>query len=215
MHEFNELELLKITKAFREKRVYENFSYRFGEGIYALLGVNGCGKSTLISLMAGIEDCDTGEIYINNIDLKKNPQAAKSCLAYIPDKPDIYPFMTGQDFLELIASIKKVTTISENLLELFSLHDMRLKQFHEMSLGTQKKFFIIAGLLGNPGIILLDEPTNGLDPTSITHLINELLKYRKAGAVIIFSSHDLPFTNALEAQKCYLSNQVNYAFTTT
>lgn len=184
-------ELQNVSKSFSGKSIFENLSYQFYSGCYAILGANGAGKSTLLELMAGALPTDSGQILVNNINLEKDPVLARKQLGYIPDKTMIYPFIKGNEFLHFICGIKK-TQFNEDvslLLQQFQLENCIELTFGEMSLGTQKKFMILAGLIGNPSVVILDEPTNGLDVLSQEALIN-YINLHKQNKIFIIASHD-------------------------
>jgi ABC-2 type transport system ATP-binding protein len=187
----NQLSVKNINKKIGNKTIIKNFNYLFDVGAYAVTGPNGIGKSTLIRLLSGAENPDKGEIFINKINLLHSPYQAKKLLAYVPDQSFIYPFLTGKEFLNLIIKLRSYTTpVNLNeLIILFNLSSVLDKFFSEMSLGTQKKFMLIAALCFKPHLLIMDEPTNGLDELSKANLI-EIINQWKTSHIIIYATHD-------------------------
>lgn len=188
------LKIVNLYKNYGDNVILDNYNYEFEFGSYAIIGANGVGKSTLLSILAGIEKPDSGYIFIDGVCLGINSYEAKKKLGYVPDKTYIYPFLTGKCFLQLIMDIKNADDRNNvlSLQKLFKLDDFLNVQFSEMSLGTQRKFMITAAFIGNPKIILMDEPTNGLDFESNSVLVDLVIDYSKNN-VVIFSTHDKSF----------------------
>lgn len=189
-----------ISKAYGSKQVLSGISYQFGHGVYALHGPNGIGKSTLLSILAGIVAADAGRVLIDGYDLERQPLAAKARLAYVPDECPVYPFMTCAELLNLVASAKKgaVTQDINELVKQLGLTSHLGTRFGEMSLGTQKKAMIAASWIGNPAVTLMDEPSNGLDRAARGVLIERVLQ-SSANRVILISTHDAEFAHAAGA----------------
>lgn len=186
------LRIENIRKRYGERVIFQGLHYRFGAGCVALRDENGSGKSTLLGILAGTMDADEGDVWINGHSLRDAPLKAKSSLAYVPDDCMAYPFQTGREFLELVAAAKK-TVVDSRTVELahrFGLAPHLEKRFDQMSLGTRKKIFLSATTLGEPSVIIADEPGNGLDAAArgvLMDLFGTLAKDR----VVFFSSHDL------------------------
>lgn len=199
------LNLQNITKTLTRKNLFKDFSYDFSLGTYCIVGVNGSGKSTLLMLMAGILPYDNGAIQINGIDLMKAPVIAKQQFSYIPDKNIIFPFVKGREFIRFILTIKKAEmgVDAVELMKKFNLFSYMDFPFSEMSLGTQKKFMIIAAIIGNPSILIMDEPTNALENTANEAFLQYLLKHKKSKLIII-ASHDQQLINNLASEKLLL-----------
>ena len=130
-----------------------------------LFAENGVGKSTLLKLLVGALEPTSGTIHINGINLATLPTQAKRELGFIPDRPMVYPGMYREDLLELVSKVKGTDypEASKLIVERLRLAPFTNKRFDSTSLGTQKKFFLVAGLLGSPRILILDEPTNAID----------------------------------------------------
>ncbi|MES2406483.1 MAG: ABC transporter ATP-binding protein [Pseudomonadota bacterium] len=190
----------QLGKTYGSHSVFENLSHRFSCGTFALQGPNGIGKSTLLALLAGAQTPDTGEIWIDGHLLGGEAIAAKRRLSYVPDECPIYPFISGKDFLRFVAAAKKTKPGKETDdlvagLGLFPYLDTR---FDAMSLGTQKKFMLCAAWIGDPAVMLIDEPTNGLDAAS-KELLVRLFEDRQNRSVVLFSTHDAEFVETVNA----------------
>ncbi|MEH6433527.1 ABC transporter ATP-binding protein [Massilia sp. DD77] len=189
-----------LRKRFGDKLVFDHLTLSLGVGVVALTGENGSGKSTLLSLLCGIHAPDAGDIVIAGHDLRKDPVRAKSRLAFVPDEPVAYDFMTGFEYLTMMLTLKRMRPEEHDpaILERFHIDPYRHLQFKDMSLGTQRKFMLAGGLLGKPAVLLMDEPTNGLDAASkatLAALVNE----RRHDTLVLFSTHDHVFMAMTEA----------------
>ncbi|MCF6237889.1 MAG: ABC transporter ATP-binding protein [Candidatus Marinimicrobia bacterium] len=175
------------------------------DGRYALVGGNGAGKSTLLKILVGSEDADSGQVIMGGHDMKSDHIEARRKFSYVPDKPLVYPFLTGEEFLRMIASMHHIKQDDDidKLVQQFGLVPHVEKKFSEMSLGTQRKFFLVAALMAKPSILFMDEPTNGLDQDTLDNLV-ELLTNDDAPRLVLFSSHDQDFIKRLSATKLNL-----------
>jgi ABC-type multidrug transport system ATPase subunit len=193
-----------VFKKYGSHIILENFSYHFELGIHVVSGKNGQGKTTLLKILSGAENFDKGNIVFDRKSLQKNSIAFKKNISYVPDKLMIYPFLTGQELLSMIAKIKLGISDIENnininnLIERLNLRSHLHKTLGEMSLGNQKKSMIVAGLLSDTNIIIMDEPTNALDELSRNFLIDYFIK-NKLKKIIIISTHDREFVKQLDA----------------
>ena len=154
-----------LGKSYGARAIFQSAHLSLDTGVYALQGPNGIGKSTLLALLAGALPADAGDVWIDGVSLTHAPLAARQRLSYVPDESPIYPFMTGRELLNLVAMAKK-TVVMQDMLALvngFGLDAHLNTRFTAMSLGTQKKFLLSAAWIGDPLVLLLDEPSNGLD----------------------------------------------------
>lgn len=191
----------RITKSYNEHQIFHDLSYHFDTGIYAIQGPNGIGKTTLLEIFSGAIAADFGDVWIKSINLNKSPLAARLCLSFVPDESPIYPFMSGIELLEFVAMAKKTRLGAEimQLVEQFGLSQYLNTRFSAMSLGTQKKFMLCAAWIGEPQVLLLDEPSNGLD-IAARELLAGLLQERRQSRLILFSTHDADFIAACAAK---------------
>ena len=199
--DFTMLRIGNIRKRYGERVIFQGLHHRFGAGCVALCDENGSGKSTLLGILAGTVDADEGDVWINGHSLREAPFEAKSSLAYVPDDCMAYPFQTGREFLEFVASTKK-TVVDHVTLEVahrFGLAPHLEKRFEQMSLGTRKKIFLSAVTLGKPSVIVADEPSNGLDAAA-RGVLMDMFRTLAEDRVVFFSSHDPEFTEGCRAR---------------
>lgn len=201
------LTVKNLSQSYAAKQIFKDFSYNFSIGCHVVSGANGVGKSTLLSLLAGVIQPDHGKILFNDIDLTTEAVKAKSQLAYVPDKALIYPFITGGEFLQFIKKVKKTSdiTAAHEAMEAFKLTSLIHMPFSEMSFGTQKKFMITASLIGQPNFILMDEPVNGLDNTAKDYL-KSYIELNLQKKIFIITTHDKDFSTQVQTQELKLLN---------
>ena len=170
--------------------------------IYAFIGQNGAGKTTLLKAITGLHDFDRGSVTIDGIDLKTDPQEVKRRIAYIPDNPDIYEFLTGIQYLQLIADVfhvpaadreRRVADYAERFEITGALGDLISSYSH----GMKQKLVLISALLHAPKLLIMDEPFVGLDPKAV-FVLKELMREMTAeGGAIFFSTHVLEVAEKL------------------
>ena len=197
------LRIEHLTKTYGVKKAVDDLSLHIAPGeIYGFIGHNGAGKTTTIKSCSGILQFDAGEIYIDGISIKDNPIACKRHLAYIPDNPDLYEFMTGIQFLNFIADIFGVSAADRKesiyrYTDMLGLTDDLAQPISAYSHGMKQKLAIIAALIHEPKLIIMDEPFVGLDPKA-SHLLKELMRQIcDAGGAIFFSTHVLEVAEKL------------------
>ena len=191
------LRIEHLTKKYGEKVAVDDLSLHIAPGeIYGFIGHNGAGKTTTLKSAVGILNFDEGEIFIDGISIKENPLEAKRRLAYIPDNPDLYEFMTGIKYLNFIADIYKVSAEDRqarihDLAERFKLTADLAQPIAAYSHGMKQKLAVISAFLHEPKLILMDEPFVGLDPTA-SHLLKQMMRELcDRGGAIFFSTHVL------------------------
>lgn len=170
--------------------------------IYAFIGHNGAGKTTTLKCIAGIHDFDSGEIMINGSDLKKDPLGCKRSLAYLPDNPDLYEYLTGMQYLKFIADIFQVEEESrkeriEKYASSFEITQSLGDLISTYSHGMKQKLALISALVHEPKLLILDEPFVGLDPKAAVILKDEMRKICAGGGAILFSTHVLDVAEKL------------------
>ena len=197
------LYIRNLTKTYGEKRAVDDLSLHIAPGeIYGFIGHNGAGKTTTLKSVAGILQFDTGEITIGGLSLHDDPIGCKRQLAYIPDNPDLYDYMTGIRFLDFVADIFGVDTAVrreriEKYAALFELSGDLSQPISAYSHGMKQKLAIIAAWLHNPGLIIMDEPFVGLDPKA-SHLLKGMMReVCTNGGAIFFSTHVLEVAEKL------------------
>ncbi len=182
-----------ISKRYGSKKALNGVNFQFEKGITGLLGPNGAGKSTLIGLIATIDTPTTGMITYNGVDIVSNPNSIRNELGYLPQSFGIYPNMTPIEFLEYMAALKKINRASakkriNDLLEVLHLSDVGKRQVGGFSGGMKQRVGIAQALLNDPKVLIVDEPTVGLDPEERIQFRN-LLSSLAEGRTIIFSTH--------------------------
>ena len=197
------LKITHLTKTFGEKKAVDDLSLEIAPGeIYGFIGHNGAGKTTTLKSVVGIQQFDAGEITIGGISLKKDPLACKRQLAYIPDNPDLYDFMTGIKYLNFIADIFGVSASDRqerirNYADLFELTDDLAQPIAAYSHGMKQKLAIISAWLHEPKLIIMDEPFVGLDPKAAHILKGMMRELCDRGGAIFFSTHVLEVAEKL------------------
>ncbi|MEG1149892.1 MAG: ABC transporter ATP-binding protein, partial [Bacilli bacterium] len=181
----------------------DNISLTIKDGdICAFVGHNGAGKTTTLKSVVGILDFSQGEILINGVSIKENPIKCKEMLAYIPDNPDLYEHLKGIEFINFIADIYKVDkekrlTLIKKYADLFEMTDSLGNEISSYSHGMKQKVAIIAALIHEPSVLVLDEPFVGLDPTSTHNLKLIMNQMSSEGITIFFSTHILEVAEKL------------------
>lgn len=188
------LELKNVNKSFGKRKVINDISLEVKEGeIYGFLGPNGSGKTTTIKMILRLIDLDSGTITVNGYDTKKQFEKAMECIGAIVENPDMYKYMTGLENLKLHARIRNVDKKRiDEVLELVELKDRAKDKVGKYSLGMKQRLGLALTLLHKPKVLILDEPTNGLDPAGIKKL-RDILKEiaHKEGVAVFVSSHIL------------------------
>lgn len=188
------LELKNVSKSFGKRKVINDISLEVKEGeIYGFLGPNGSGKTTTIKMILRLIDLDSGTITVNGYDTKKQFEKAMECIGAIVENPDMYKYMTGLENLKLHARIRNVDKKRiDEVLELVELKDRARDKVGKYSLGMKQRLGLALTLLHKPKVLILDEPTNGLDPAGIKKL-RDILKEiaHKEGVAVFVSSHIL------------------------
>ncbi|SPW29450.1 Lipopolysaccharide export system ATP-binding protein LptB [Elizabethkingia miricola] len=172
----------------------KDISLEIGNGMFGLLGPNGAGKSSLMKTIVGLQKPTSGSIVFNGVNVSEDPDYIKQNLGFLPQDFGVYPKVSAYDLLEHIALLKGINNRTErkeqilNLLEKVNLSDFRKKEVHTFSGGMRQRFGIAQALLGNPKIIIVDEPTAGLDPEE-RNRFNSLLNDISKDVIVILSTH--------------------------
>jgi ABC-2 type transport system ATP-binding protein len=197
------LHIEHLTKAYGDKKAVDDLTLHIAPGeIYGFIGHNGAGKTTTLKSIAGILCFESGEITIDGHSVKEDPIACKQRIAYIPDNPDLYDFMTGIQFLNFIADIFGVDagTREARIAEYsasFELTEDLAQPISAYSHGMKQKLAMISAWLHEPKLILMDEPFVGLDPKA-SHLLKTMMRaFCDEGGAIFFSTHVLEVAEKL------------------
>ncbi|MDO4490040.1 MAG: ABC transporter ATP-binding protein [Lachnospiraceae bacterium] len=197
------LQIKELTKTFGEKTAVDNLSLHIQPGeIYGFIGHNGAGKTTTLRSVVGIQEFDKGEVLIDGTSIKADPLGCKAQIAYIPDNPDLYEFMSGIKYLNFIGDIFRVEpTIRKERIrkyaDLFALTSDLAQPIASYSHGMKQKLAIISAWIHDPKLILMDEPFVGLDPKA-AHILKEMMKeHCEKGGAIFFSTHVLEVAEKL------------------
>ena len=197
------LRIENLTKTYGKKRAVDNLSLHIAPGeIYGFIGHNGAGKTTTLKAVVGILQFDKGEVFIKGESIRKNPLACKQKIAYIPDNPDLYEFMTGIKFLNFIADIfgvpeEKRQERIRKYADLFEMTENLAQPIASYSHGMKQKLAIISAWIHEPKLIIMDEPFVGLDPKA-AHILKQMMReICDEGGAIFFSTHVLEVAEKL------------------
>ncbi len=192
-----------LTKIFGDFKAVDDVSLEVGRGeIFGFLGPNGAGKTTTIKMLAGLLKPDQGRILISNTDLEVDPEKCKRQTGYIPDRPFLYEKLTGEEFLQFIASlyqlpVERYNALVPEFLQLFDLTEWRHHLIESYSHGMRQKLIITSAFILEPPLIVVDEPMIGLDPKS-AKIVKELFKkHARKGGSIFLSTHSLEIAEEL------------------
>ncbi len=188
------IQVKNVTKKYGKALAVDNISFTINEGeIVGLLGPNGAGKSTTMNMITGFIEPTQGEIIVNGYDILKKPQKAKGEIGYMPEGVPLYTDLTVKEFVTYMAEIKQVKEKKEKvkkIIEQTGLEDVQNKLTKNLSRGYKQRVSMAGALVGEPKILILDEPTVGLDPKQITEIRNLIKELGKTHTVIL-SSHIL------------------------
>jgi ABC-2 type transport system ATP-binding protein len=187
------IEVDGLRKLYGDFPAVQGLSFRVGPGeVLGLVGPNGAGKTTTIRSIAGIIIPSSGQIRIAGHDLVKEPVAAKSALAFIPDEPHLFEYLTVEEHLRFVARLYRLGDVRSRipgLLQELDLSDKQRALPGELSRGMKQKLAIACGLLHDPRALLLDEPLTGLDPVGIRRMKTTIMRRAAGGSAVILSSH--------------------------
>ena len=196
------IEVEKLTKKYGDHVAVDNLSFRVERGmIYGFLGPNGAGKSTTMNMMTGYIAATSGTVKINGYDILKNPEQAKKSIGYLPELPPVYQDMTVYEYLKFVAELKKVKRSEqkaqiEDVMAQTRIEDVQNRLIKNLSKGYKQRVGLAQAIIGCPEVLILDEPTVGLDPKQIVE-IRELIRELAKKHTIILSSHILSEVSAV------------------
>ena len=189
------LKCKNLHKKIGKKEILKGVSLEVNEGdILGFIGPNGAGKTTTIKLILGLQGITSGDVNINGYDIKKDFTKAIRRVGAIIENPDLYMYLTGYENLKLVANMYKGIT-KERIMEVVKLVKLENRindKVSKYSLGMRQRLGVAQAILHNPNLLVLDEPTNGLDPEGIIEMRDLLKKLAKQGIAIFISSHNLP-----------------------
>ena len=204
------LEINGLTKIYGTTKAVDDLTLHIRPGeIYGFIGHNGAGKTTTLKSVAGILPFDAGEILINGRSIREQPMECKRDMAYIPDNPDLYEFMTGIRFLNFVADIYRVpadvrTAKIGELADVFEIKENLAQPIGSFSHGMKQKLALISAWLHDPKLILMDEPFVGLDPKA-SHTLKQMMRdVCDEGGAIFFSTHALEVAEKLCDEICII-----------
>ena len=198
------IEIKNVSKTYNgKKKVLKDVSFKIEDGeIFAFIGHNGAGKTTMIKSIIGILDFEEGDILINNKSIKDNPVECKKIMAYVPDNPDLYENMKAIDFINFICDMYEVDeeirrTNTIKYAKMFEIEDKLNDDISSFSHGMKQKVALIAALAHNPKVLIMDEPFVGLDPKAVYDMKEIMRDMAKNGKTIFFSTHILDVAEKL------------------
>lgn len=196
------IEVTNLTKKYGDHIAVDHLSFRVEKGqIYGFLGPNGAGKSTTMNIITGYLAATEGTVTIDGKDVQKDPEEAKCAIGYLPELPPLYVDMTVREYLDFVAELKKVPKKErkqqiDEVMEMTQITDMQQRLIRNLSKGYRQRVGLAQAILGYPEVIILDEPTVGLDPKQIIE-IRDLIKSLKEKHTVILSSHILSEVSAV------------------
>ena len=196
------LKIDSLTKSYGEKRAVDDLTLHIEKGeIYGFIGHNGAGKTTTLKSCVGLIGFDSGEIYVDGVSIRKYPIECKKMIAYIPDNPELYDFLSGIKYLDFIAGVYGVGEEKNErikaLSEAFEIADDLASPISSYSHGMKQKLAIISAYLHDPKLIIMDEPFVGLDPKASHTLKVMMREHCDKGGAIFFSTHVLDVAEKL------------------
>ena len=196
------IEVSNLTKKYGDHIAVDHLSFRVEKGqIYGFLGPNGAGKSTTMNIITGYLAATEGTVTIDGKDVQKDPEEAKRAIGYLPELPPLYVDMTVREYLEFVAELKKVPKKErkqqiDEVMEMTQITDMQQRLIRNLSKGYRQRVGLAQAILGYPEVIILDEPTVGLDPKQIIE-IRDLIRKLGENHTVILSSHILSEVSAV------------------
>ena len=196
------IEVNNLVKRYGDHTAVDHLSFKIEKGkIYGFLGPNGAGKSTTMNMITGYIASTEGTVTIDGHDILDEPEQAKKCIGYLPEMPPLYFDMTVGEYMNFVADLKKIPkdqkkSMVEDVMEMVKITDMKNRLIKNLSKGYRQRVGLAQAILGYPEVIILDEPTVGLDPKQIIE-IRDLIKSLKKKHTVILSSHILSEVSAV------------------
>lgn len=196
------IEVTNLVKRYGDHTAVDHLSFQIEKGkIYGFLGPNGAGKSTTMNMITGYIASTEGKVVIDGHDILEEPEEAKKCIGYLPEQPPLYFDMTVREYMKFAADLKKIPkkereSMIEEVMDMVKITDMKNRLIKNLSKGYRQRVGLAQAILGYPEVIILDEPTVGLDPKQIIE-IRSLIKELKKKHTVILSSHILSEVSAV------------------
>ena len=190
------IEIDKLSKRYRDLVAVNEISFNVAKGeIVGFLGPNGAGKSTTMKIITGFLPASSGSVKVSGVDVFEDPMTVRKSIGYLPEIPPVYPELTVREYLKFVAKLKKIprkelTSEIDRVIERLSLQTVERRLIRNLSKGYQQRTGFAQALLGNPPVLILDEPTVGLDPRQIGE-VRELIKELSGEHTVILSTHIL------------------------
>ena len=190
------IEIEKLSKRYRDLIAVNEISFNVAKGeIVGFLGPNGAGKSTTMKIITGFLPASSGAVKVAGVDVFEDPMAVRKSIGYLPEIPPVYPELTVSEYLRFVAKLKKIPRADlqseiDRVIERLSLQTVHKRLIRNLSKGYQQRTGFAQALLGNPPVLILDEPTVGLDPRQIGE-VRELIKELSGAHTVILSTHIL------------------------
>jgi ABC-type multidrug transport system ATPase subunit len=190
-----------LRKRLGDRQVLDGLSFTLEEGVLAVLGTNGSGKTTLLRIVAGVLESDEGSVSLRGRPLRR----AHRDLGYVPEAADPPPHLTVLELERLCAAVRRAPELSVELRRRLGVHDLAGQRVGSLSLGQRRRACLAAALVGDPWLLVLDEPTNGLDAAGSAMLAGVIREHVAAGRAALVATHDLAFAEEISARRVVLT----------
>lgn len=206
------VQVIGVNKVMKKQKLVENINLNIKAGsIVGLCGGNGAGKSTVLRMIAGIMQPTNGEITVGGLQWKKDRKKFSQQIGYMPDDFQFSQGLTAAEALSFWAALRRVPQSRvDEVLEIVGLKDKRNKQVHTFSKGMRQRILFAQAMLGKPPLLIMDEPTNGLDPYWMNEFVRLLQNIRSEGHTVLFSTHQLEIAEEVADEVVFLNNGRNY-----
>jgi ABC-2 type transport system ATP-binding protein len=215
------LEARNLTKCYTALPAVSGVTFSLNPGeVLGLLGPNGAGKSTIVRMLTGLIEPTRGEVFSAGANIQRDLVAHRKHLGYVPEEPELYPFLSGWEYLELVGTLRGLPGVTvekkiDDLLELFSLFPVRQAAIGSYSKGMRQRILLIAALLHDPDLLILDEPLSGLDVTSALIVKNLIKSLGEHGKAVLYCSHVLEVVEKVCSQVIILRKGTVLAYAPT